>query len=78
MLGVLNERPFGPCFNTRVDIKKLEAAILAFMEDDEMTEEKYAKADSKSKNKQQNKSSIQHAVKSYLSLRQIFKGWCLY
>lgn len=49
VLGVLNERPFGPCFNTRVDIKKLEAAILAFMEDDEMTEEKYAKADSKAK-----------------------------
>ncbi|WP_337781076.1 DUF116 domain-containing protein, partial [Phascolarctobacterium succinatutens] len=35
VLGVLNERPFGPCFNTRVDINKLEAAILAFMEDDE-------------------------------------------
>lgn len=35
VLGVLNERPFGPCFNTRVDINKLEAAILTFMEDDE-------------------------------------------
>lgn len=34
VLGVLNERPFGPCFNTRVDIKKLEAAILAFMEEE--------------------------------------------
>lgn len=35
VLGVLNERPYGPCFNTRVDISKLEAAILAFMNDDE-------------------------------------------
>lgn len=35
VLGVLNERPFGPCFNTRVDEKKLEAAILAFLEDEE-------------------------------------------
>lgn len=32
VLGVLNERPFGPCFNTRVDAKKLEAAILAFLD----------------------------------------------
>lgn len=30
VLGVLNERPFGPCFNTRVDLKKVENAILAF------------------------------------------------
>ncbi|MDY4919799.1 MAG: DUF116 domain-containing protein [Phascolarctobacterium sp.] len=35
VLGVLNERPFGPCFNTRVDIKKLEAAMLAFMDEEE-------------------------------------------
>ena len=35
VLGVLNERPFGPCFNTRVDINKLEAAILAFMDEEE-------------------------------------------
>ncbi len=34
VLGVLNERPFGPCFNTRVDIAKLEQAILAFKKDD--------------------------------------------
>jgi hypothetical protein len=27
VLGVCNERPFGPCFNTRVDIKKVEEAI---------------------------------------------------
>lgn len=32
VLGVLNERPFGPCFNTRVDVAKLEAAILAFLD----------------------------------------------
>lgn len=38
VLGVLNERPFGPCFNTRVDIKKLEAAILAFMDEEEAKE----------------------------------------
>ncbi|MBQ8418034.1 MAG: DUF116 domain-containing protein [Phascolarctobacterium sp.] len=35
VLGVLNERPFGPCFNTRVDKKKLEAAILAFLDEEE-------------------------------------------
>ena len=35
VLGVLNERPFGPCFNTRVDKKKLEDAILAFLDDEE-------------------------------------------
>lgn len=33
VLGVLNERPFGPCFNTRVDVGKLEAAILSFLEE---------------------------------------------
>lgn len=46
VLGVLNERPFGPCFNTRVDIKKLETAILAFM-DDEEAKEKNAEANDK-------------------------------
>lgn len=35
VLGVLNERPFGPCFNTRVDKKKLEDAILAFLDEEE-------------------------------------------
>ena len=34
VLGVLNERPFGPCFNTRVDVNKLESAILEFLEED--------------------------------------------
>ena len=38
VLGVLNERPFGPCFNTKVDINKLEAAILTFMDDEEANE----------------------------------------
>ena len=33
VLGVPNERPFGPCFNTKVDVNKLEQAILAFMEE---------------------------------------------
>lgn len=27
VVGVLNERPFGPCCNTKVDIKKVERAI---------------------------------------------------
>lgn len=36
VLGVLNERPSGPCFNTRVDMKKLEAAVLTFMNDEDI------------------------------------------
>ena len=47
VIGVLNERPYGPCFNTRVDIRKVEAAILDFLD----TEEKY---DSKTAGKQKN------------------------
>ena len=27
VIGVLNDRPFGPCFNTRVDVAKLDAAL---------------------------------------------------
>jgi hypothetical protein len=27
VLGITNERPFGPCINTRVDMKKVEEAI---------------------------------------------------
>lgn len=38
VLGVLNERPFGPCFNTRVDMVKLERAVLTFLEEDEISE----------------------------------------
>lgn len=32
VLGVLNERPFGPCFNTKVSIPKLEEAVKYFIE----------------------------------------------
>jgi hypothetical protein len=31
VLGVFNERPFGPCFNTKVDMQKVEEAIKTFM-----------------------------------------------
>ncbi|MDD4320187.1 MAG: DUF116 domain-containing protein [Acidaminococcaceae bacterium] len=34
VLGVLNERPNGPCFNTFVDINKVEEAIKTFLEDE--------------------------------------------
>ncbi|MTI67598.1 MAG: DUF116 domain-containing protein [Firmicutes bacterium] len=34
VLGVVNERPNGPCFNTRVNIDKLEDAIKFFLEED--------------------------------------------
>lgn len=30
VLGILNERPFGPCFNTRVNIPEVEAGIRFF------------------------------------------------
>jgi len=30
ILGILNERPFGPCFNTRVDISMVREALLFF------------------------------------------------
>lgn len=33
VLGVFNERPFGPCFNTQVNVEKLEKAILAFKDE---------------------------------------------
>lgn len=32
VLGVLNERPFGPCFNTQISIPRLEEAISYFLE----------------------------------------------
>lgn len=32
VIGVLNERPNGPCFNTRVDMKKVEEAIAGFLQ----------------------------------------------
>lgn len=31
VIGVLNSRPFGPCCNTRVDLKKIEEAIQSFL-----------------------------------------------
>ena len=27
VIGVLNDRPFGPCFNTKVDVEKIDAAL---------------------------------------------------
>ena len=27
VIGVLNDRPFGPCINTSVDVEKIEAAL---------------------------------------------------
>jgi len=32
VIGILNERPNGPCINTKVDIKKVKDAILDFLE----------------------------------------------
>ncbi len=32
VIGVLNERPYGPCCNTRVDINKVEVGILDFID----------------------------------------------
>lgn len=31
VIGILNERPYGPCVNTRVDIEKVREAILHFL-----------------------------------------------
>lgn len=33
VIGVINERPNGPCFDTRVNIKKLEEAIKFYLEE---------------------------------------------
>jgi hypothetical protein len=33
VLGIPNERPFGPCFNTRVDLEKVKEAITFFGKD---------------------------------------------
>jgi hypothetical protein len=32
VIGILNERPHGPCINTKVDIQKVKQAILDFLE----------------------------------------------
>lgn len=34
VIGVLNERPEGPCYNTRVSISRVEEALNFFLEDD--------------------------------------------
>jgi len=31
VIGILNERPYGPCINTRVDIQKVKGAVLDFL-----------------------------------------------
>jgi hypothetical protein len=31
VIGVLNDRPFGPCFNTRVDVEKIDQALQAVL-----------------------------------------------
>ena len=33
VIAIFNERPFGPCFNTRVSIAKVEEAIRMLSED---------------------------------------------
>lgn len=33
VLGIPNERPFGPCFNTKVDLEKVREAIIFFGRD---------------------------------------------
>ena len=35
VIGVLNERPFGPCFNTKVDISKVEDTIKYFLKNED-------------------------------------------
>lgn len=35
VIGVLNERPFGPCFNTKIDVTKVEAALQNFIKKDD-------------------------------------------
>jgi hypothetical protein len=32
VIGILNERPHGPCINTKADINKVRRAILDFVE----------------------------------------------
>jgi hypothetical protein len=31
VIGVLNDRPFGPCFNTKVDVEKIDQALKAVL-----------------------------------------------
>lgn len=34
VMGVLNDRPNGPCFNTKIDIEKIDDAIKLFLEEE--------------------------------------------
>lgn len=34
VMGVLNDRPNGPCFNTRIDVEKIDEAIKLFLEEE--------------------------------------------
>lgn len=34
VMGVLNDRPNGPCFNTKIDIEKIEEAIKLFLKEE--------------------------------------------
>ena len=34
VIGILNERPFGPCFNTVVDVSKIDEALRQVLEHD--------------------------------------------
>ena len=34
VMGVLNDRPNGPCFNTKIDIEKIDEAIKLFLEEE--------------------------------------------
>jgi hypothetical protein len=38
VIGILNERPFGPCFNTVVDVSKIDAALSQVLLLDDSTE----------------------------------------
>lgn len=31
VIGIFNERPFGPCFNTKVDVEKIDEALLTIL-----------------------------------------------
>ena len=31
VIGILNDRPFGPCFNTKVDVEKIDGALQAMI-----------------------------------------------
>ena len=44
VLGVLNERPNGPCFNTRADMTKVEDAIRTFLVNPDSYEDKNDKS----------------------------------